>query len=68
MIVWSMFACYFGLPTSKTHEIVAGLRGRGVATAGSGVLEYSGWEKVFTGLGVAVVFGDAGRHPAHGGS
>jgi len=61
VIVWSTFAWYFGLPTSKTHEILAGLAGAAVATTGGfGVLEYSGWEKVFTGLGAAVVFGALG--------
>ncbi|MGD0114997.1 MAG: inorganic phosphate transporter [Dehalococcoidia bacterium] len=60
VIVWSTFAWYFGLPTSKTHEILAGLAGAGVATSGFGVLEYTGWEKVFTGLGVAVIFGALG--------
>jgi len=61
VIVWSTFAWYFGLPTSKTHEIIAGLAGAAVATTGGfGVLEYSGWEKVFTGLGAAVVFGALG--------
>ena len=61
VIVWSTFAWYFGLPTSKTHEILAGLAGAAVATTGGfGVLEYSGWEKVLTGLGAAVVFGALG--------
>jgi inorganic phosphate transporter, PiT family len=60
VVVWSTFAWYFGLPTSKTHEILAGLAGAGVATGGLDVLEYSGWEKVFTGLGAAVIFGALG--------
>ena len=61
VILWSMFAWYFGLPTSKTHEILAGLAGAAVATTGGfGVLQYQGWEKVFTGLGAAVIFGALG--------
>jgi PiT family inorganic phosphate transporter len=61
VILWSTFAWYFGLPTSKTHEILAGLAGAAVATTGGfGVLQYHGWEKVFTGLGAAVVFGALG--------
>ncbi len=60
VIIWSTFAWYFGLPTSKTHEILAGLAGAGVGKSGFGVLEYSGWEKVFTGLGAAVIFGALG--------
>jgi len=60
VIIWSTFAWYFGLPTSKTHEIVAGLGGAAVARAGPGVLVWEGWEKVFSGLGIAVIFGALG--------
>jgi len=60
VIIWSMVALYFGLPTSKTHEIVAGLAGAAVATAGVDALESSGWAKVFAGLGIAIIFGALG--------
>ena len=60
VVIWSAFAFYFGLPTSKTHEIVAGLAGAAVAKAGPDVLVWKGWEKIFSGLGIAVVFGALG--------
>jgi PiT family inorganic phosphate transporter len=61
VIIWSSVAAYFGLPTSESHGIVAGIAGAAVATTGGfAVLEYSGWEKVFTGLGVAVIAGFIG--------
>jgi PiT family inorganic phosphate transporter len=60
VIIWSSTAAYFGLPTSESHGLVAAIAGAGVATAGTGVLLWEGWEKVFIGLGAAVVFGGLG--------
>ena len=57
IIVWTTLAWRLGLPTSKTHEMVAGLAGAALATAGPSVLLWSGWEKVLIGLGGAVLFG-----------
>ncbi len=59
-VLWSSFAAYFGLPTSESHGLVAGIAGAAVAVAGTDVLLRDGWEKVFTGVGAAVVFGFAG--------
>ena len=60
VVIWSSFAAYFGLPTSESHGIVAGIAGAAVAVAGTDVLLAGGWQKVFTGVGAAVVFGFAG--------
>ncbi len=60
VVFWSSFAAYFGLPTSESHGLVAGLAGAAVGVAGTDVLLGNGWEKVFTGVGAAVVFGFAG--------
>jgi PiT family inorganic phosphate transporter len=57
VIIWSSVAAYFGLPTSESHGILAGIAGAGVAVGGWGVLLFSGWKLVFTGLGVAVLAG-----------
>jgi PiT family inorganic phosphate transporter len=57
IVVWTTVAWRLGLPTSKTHEMVAGLAGAGVATAGIHVLLWSGWEKVLLGLGLAIFIG-----------
>ena len=53
VIIWSSTAWYFGLPTSESHGIVSAIAGAAVATAGTDVLLWDGWRKVFTGLGVA---------------
>jgi len=60
VIIWSTTAWYFGLPTSESHGIVSGIAGAAVATAGTDVLIWDGWRKVFTGLGTAVVAGFVG--------
>lgn len=60
VVLWSGSAAYFGLPTSESHGLVAGLAGAAVGVAGTDVLLTEGWEKVFTGVGAAVIFGFGG--------
>jgi len=60
VVIWSTFAWYFGLPTSESHGLVAGLAGAGVAVAGTDVLLWDGWQKVFQGVGAAVTGGFLG--------
>ncbi|MDP2950596.1 MAG: inorganic phosphate transporter [Chloroflexota bacterium] len=60
VIIWSTTAAYFGLPTSESHGIVAGLAGAAVAVAGTDVLLWDGWRKVFQGVGLAVVIAFGG--------
>jgi len=50
IVVWSTLAWYYGMPTSESHALVAGLSGAGLATAGPGVLLWDGWSKVLVGL------------------
>ncbi|MBI1886211.1 MAG: inorganic phosphate transporter [Chloroflexi bacterium] len=60
VVIWSGTAAYFGLPTSESHGIVSAIAGAAVAAAGTDVLLWDGWQKVFTGVGAAVVFGFGG--------
>src|SRR3990170_1815929 len=60
VVIWSSAAAYFGLPTSESHGIVAAIAGAAVAVAGTDVLLWDGWQKVFTGVGAAVIFGFGG--------
>jgi PiT family inorganic phosphate transporter len=50
IIFWSTVAWFYGLPTSESHALVAGLAGSGLAVAGPSVLLWEGWRKVFIGL------------------
>ena len=57
LISWSSVAAYFGLPTSESHALIAGLAGAGLATAGPSVLLWEGWKKVAIGLGFSTFLG-----------
>jgi len=57
IIVWSTVAARWGIPTSESHALVAGLAGAGFATAGPDVLLAKGWTKVGTGLVFSTVLG-----------
>lgn len=57
IIVWSTLAWRWGLPTSETHALVAGLAGAALAAAGPSVLLWTGWQKVLIGLVLATVIG-----------
>jgi PiT family inorganic phosphate transporter len=50
IVVWSTIAWYYGLPTSESHGLVAGLAGAGLATAGWDALLWDGWRKVLIGI------------------
>ena len=57
IITWTTLAWRLGLPTSETHEMLAGLAGAGLASAGASVLLWAGWRKVLIGLGMSTVLG-----------
>ena len=57
VIIWTMVAWKFGIPTSETHELLAGLAGAGLAAAGPSVLIWDGWIKVLLGLGISTIVG-----------
>jgi inorganic phosphate transporter, PiT family len=60
IIVWSSIAAYWGLPTSESHALIAGLTGAGLAAAGPGALLWSGWQKVLIGLVFSTFLGFGG--------
>ena len=60
IIVWSSLAANWGIPTSETHALVAGLAGAGLATAGPSALLWEGWRKVLLGLFFSSVLGGLG--------
>jgi len=57
VVSWTIAAWYFGIPTSETHEMLAGLAGAGLAWAGPSVLLWDGWRKVIIGLGMSTILG-----------
>jgi PiT family inorganic phosphate transporter len=57
IIFWSTLAWYYGLPTSESHALIAGLTGAGLATAGPSSLVWAGWSKVLIGLAFSSFLG-----------
>jgi len=50
IVFWSTLAWYFGLPTSESHALIAGMTGAALATSGPESLVAAGWNKVLIGL------------------
>ncbi len=55
--VWALGAQYFGLPSSESHALVAGLLGAGFASGGLLHLEWEGTRKALIGLVTSPVGG-----------
>ena len=50
VILWSLTALFFGLPTSESHALTAGLSGAGVALIGMNAVNIAEWVKWIIGL------------------
>ena len=58
IIVWSVAAWYFGIPTSESHALIAGLSGAAIALHnGLGGINGSEWIKVLYGLALSTFLG-----------
>jgi PiT family inorganic phosphate transporter len=55
--IWALGAQYFGLPSSESHALVAGLLGAGFAAGGLQGLEWEGTRKSLIGLATSPVGG-----------
>ncbi len=58
IVVWATAAWYFGIPTSESHALIAGLSGAALAIPG-GTINGSEWIKVIYGLGLSTLLGFA---------
>lgn len=58
IVLWAIIAWYFGIPTSESHALIAGVSGAAVAIQRglSGVNLYE-WKKVLVGLILSVIIG-----------
>lgn len=57
VVVWAAVAWYFGIPTSESHALIAGITGAAVAINGGEGVRFSIWSRVLWGLGLSVLFG-----------
>jgi len=58
IVVWATLAWFFGIPTSESHALIAGLSGGAIALHGSFAgVNPDEWVKVLYGLVISVVMG-----------
>ena len=60
IIVWGAVAWYFGIPTSQSHSLIAGLTGAAIALVGSfDAINWNEWVKVIYGILLSTLMGFA---------
>ena len=60
IVVWAVAAWYFGIPTSESHALIAGISGAAIAMHGSfSAINGSEWLKVLYGLALSTFLGFA---------
>ncbi|QIL46312.1 inorganic phosphate transporter [Vagococcus coleopterorum] len=60
IVTWALGAWWFGIPTSESHALVAGLTGSAMALGGLSSVNGAEWLKVGIGLVVSTVIGFGG--------
>ena len=61
-VTWSVAAWWFGIPTSESHALIAGLTGAAMALGGLQAVNATEWWKVLIGLVVSTVLGLGGGY------
>ena len=60
IVLWAVIAWYFGIPTSESHALIAGLSGAAIALHGGlGGINGAEWVKVLYGLALSTFLGFA---------
>lgn len=59
IVVYSVGASIFGIPTSESHSLISGLTGAAIALGGAGGVNMNEWIKVIYGLVMSLLFGFA---------
>lgn len=58
VVIWSVAAWYFGIPTSESHALIAGITGSSIAlNKGLAGINFAEWEKVLVGMFGSTFFG-----------
>ena len=57
IVIWAVGAWYFGIPTSESHSLIAGLSGAAIALGGVSGVNLTEWVKVLYGLVLSTVLG-----------
>ena len=56
-ILFSTIACFFGIPTSESHGLIAGISGAAIALCGINSININKWVSVMLGLTWSIVGG-----------
>ncbi len=57
IVSWAVGAWRFGIPTSESHALIAGLTGAALANGGLASVSWAEWQKVLLGLGISSILG-----------
>lgn len=57
VVVWAVAAWFFGIPTSESHALIAGITGAALAVNGGEGIRFSVWKRVLWGLPLSVGIG-----------
>ena len=57
IVLWAVAAWYFGIPTSESHALIAGVSGGAIALGGFSAINPNEWVKVLYGLAISSVLG-----------
>lgn len=58
IVIWATAAWWFGIPTSESHALIAGISGAAIALHGGlGGINVNEWIKVIYGLGMSTLLG-----------
>ena len=57
IVLWAVLAWYFGIPTSESHALIAGITGAAIALSSFSAVNADAWSKVLYGLIMSSVFG-----------
>lgn len=57
IVLWAVTAWWFGIPTSESHALIAGVTGAALALSGSSGVRFSVWSRVVFGLVLSVLIG-----------
>ena len=57
IVLWATLAWVFGIPTSESHALIAGLTGGAMALCGMDAIVWEQWLKVVYGIVISVVLG-----------
>ncbi len=57
IVIWALSAWRYGIPTSESHALIAGLMGAGMSLKGIEAFKWNEFKKVLIGLAVATILG-----------